>query len=298
MKTLGPAGEDVFTPMSCITVPVSELGTFLKIDDTALVDVLVDLWDGQLTKWGHSTKTAGSIEIKNPWLNIIGCTTPSWLKAHFPEHLIGGGLTSRIVFVFGDTKRSLIAYPDEIINGKDYHDFEVKLKSDLLEISKLQGEYRLSSDARAWGHDWYKKHWTGDRPLYMASDRYGGYHSRKQTHIHKLAIVLSAARDDSRTIQKEHLVEAEQILNSSEKHMLRVFESIGMVDEARHVAELAAYVRAHEFLTSDQLYGLVRNIMSVKDFEESIKAAVRGGLLNVETRNGVKGVVPNKPTKH
>ena len=38
--------------MSCLTIQVSELGTFLKIEDGALVDVLVDLWDGQLSDLG------------------------------------------------------------------------------------------------------------------------------------------------------------------------------------------------------------------------------------------------------
>jgi uncharacterized protein (DUF2126 family) len=69
------------------------------------------------------------------------------------------------------------------------------------------------------------------------------------------------------------------------------------VDEARHVAELASYVKAHSFLTSDHLYKLVQNVMSLKDFEESLKAAIRGGLLSVEVRTinntVVRGVVPN-----
>jgi hypothetical protein len=132
----------------------------------------------------------------------------------------------------------------------------------------------------------------------MASDRYGGYHARKQTHIHKLAIILAAARSDRLVIEKEYLEEADALLESSEKHMIRVFESIGMVPEARHVTELASYVKAHAFLTSDQLYRLVQNIMSLKDFEEAIKSAVKGGLLSVEVRtiNGVsqRGVVPTK----
>jgi hypothetical protein len=297
MKITNAQGQEEFIPMSCITVPVSELGTFLKIDDTALVDVLVDLWDGQLTRWGHATKTSGTVDIRNPWLNIIACTTPAWLKANFPDHLIGAGLTSRIVFVFGDTKRSLIPYPDEVITATDYYDYEKKLKDDLLQISNLQGEYKLSPAARAWGHDWYTKHWTGARPIYMASDRYGGYHSRKQTHIHKLAMVLAAAQSDKLIIEKSYLEEADGILESSEKHMIKVFESIGMVDEARHVAELASYVKAHTFLTSDHLYKLVQNVMSLKDFEESLKAAIRGGLLSVEVRTvnntAVRGVVSN-----
>lgn len=287
-------GNQVLIPMSCLTIPVSELGTFLKIDDASLIDVLVDLWDGQLTQWGHSTKTSGTTEIKNPWLNIIGCTTPSWLKAHFPEHLIGGGLTSRIVFVFGETKRKLSAYPDEFIADADYRSMEAKLVEDLKEIASLKGSYSISSEARAWGHKWYADHWKTERPSHMASDRYGGYLARKQTHIHKLAIVLAAAQSSTMVIEKNHLEEASMLLESTEPHMLKVFESIGVVEEAKNMTELVAYVNAHSFVTSDQLWKLVMNIMSQKEFNEAMVGACRAGILVVEKRNGKLGVIPGK----
>jgi hypothetical protein len=295
MKTINAAGDEVFIPMSCLTVPVSELGTLLKIDDSALIDVLVDLWDGQLTSWGHKTRTTGSIEIKNPWLNIIGCTTPAWLRANFPEHLVGGGLTSRVVFVYGDTKRRLIAYPDEMIAGADYARLEAHLIDDLIEISTIQGEFALSPEARKWGHTWYATHWNS-RPPHLASERYGGYLARKQAHMHKLAIVLAAARSNTPLVDEDHLVEAEVILTAVEPHMLRVFESIGVVDEARHMSAIAAFVRAHGFQTSDDLWKLVMNTMSQKEFEEALKAAVRGGVLSVERRSGKLGVTA--PTTH
>ena len=158
-------GSDLFLPMSCLTIPVSELGTFLKIEDSVLVNVLVDMWDGQISTWGHRTKTQGEVEIKNPWLNVIGCTTPSWLKAHFPDNLVGGGLTSRVVFIFGDTKRKLIPYPDEVIHGPHYRDLERRLVEDLTDISHMSGEFIIDSEARTWGRDWYDRHWTEPRPL-------------------------------------------------------------------------------------------------------------------------------------
>lgn len=294
MKMLDENSTEVFIPMSCLTIPVSELGTFLKIDDTALVDVLVDLWDGQLSSWGHKTKTQGATDIKNPWLNIIGCTTPSWLKSHFPEHMIGGGLTSRVIFVYGDAKRKLIPYPDEVTPDAEYRLLESNLVADLKEIAELSGPYTLTQAARAWGHEWYAKHWNGSKPIHLASDRYGGYLSRKQTHIHKLAIVLAAARSGKMFIEAEHLIEAEQLLATAEPHMLKVFESIGIVDEAKHVNELLGFVRAHGFLTSDALYKLVMNTMNQKEFIEAISAAVRGGLLLIEHKAGQRGVVAGK----
>lgn len=286
-----PGEEGKFLPMSCLTVPVSELGTFLKMEDKGLVEVLIDLWDGQLGTWGHRTKTQGKIEIKNPWINLIACTTPSWLKDNFPESVVGGGLVSRILFVYGDRKRKLIPYPDEVIPDREYHALEEDLTHDLQEIASLSGPYLLDSDARAWGREWYERHWAGARPAHLSSERYSGYLSRKQTHMHKLAIVLAAARSDELVLRPEHLIEAEALLETVEPHMLKVFESIGVVDEAKNIRELQSHVKIHGFLTSDELFKLVMNVMSQKDFIEALQAAVRGGLFNITTRDGRKGVV-------
>lgn len=274
-------GEVLFVPMSCLNILVSELGTFLKPQDGALMDVLTDLWDGQISQWGHKTKTTGQIDIKNPWLNVIGCTTPSWLRTNFPEQLIGGGLTSRVVFIYGNSKRRLVPFPDAEIPEAAYYEMEEKLIEDLTEISTLQGEYKLSPEARAWGGTWYGDHWGTDRPTHMASDRYEGYIARKQTHLMKLAMILAASRGNNLIVEKEHIIEAEAILTSTEPYMMKVFESVGMVDEARHVASLMAYVRAHKILTSDELWSLVGQIMNQREFNEAVHAAVRGGVLKV-----------------
>ncbi len=72
--------------------------------------------------------------------------------------------------------------------------------------------------------------------------------------------------------------------------MIKVFESIGVVDEAKHVAELIALVRAHGFLTSEQLWMQVQNVMSQRDFIAALSAAVQGGRFVKTSRDGKKGV--------
>lgn len=291
VKTINPVtGGDMFLPMSCLTIAISELGTFLKLEDPSLSDVLVELWDGQETMFAHKTRTNGATEVKNPWLNIIGCTTPAWLKANFPDHLIGGGLTSRIVFVYGDKKRFLVPYPDELIQGKTYYDLQAALLHDLIEISKMTGPYAMTPEARQWGKDWYAKHWSVV-PSHMASERYQGYIARKQTHLHKLAIICAASRSSVMQITHEHMIEAESILNSTEPHMARVFESVGMVDEARRGGEIASYVKRVGWVSDAELWRLVQNVMNQKEYKEALSAAIKGGSLSVERRNGVLGVV-------
>lgn len=279
---------------SSITIHVRELGTFLKIDDGALVDVLVSMWDGQQDTFSHKTVTSGLTEAKNPWLNIIGCTTPSWLESNFPESMIGGGLTSRIIFIYEDTKRELIAYPDEVIRDAEYYDFEKKLVEDLQDIALLAGPYTLHADARVWGHQWYKTLWSS-RPLHMASERYSGYLARKQTHVHKLAIILASAKRADMIIFKEDLVEADLLLTSVEPHMLKVFESIGLVDEAKFVAAVVNFVKAYQWITADDLWNRCMNVMEKRDFINALKIGIESGILGKETKNGKLGIIVGAP---
>lgn len=281
--------------MSCLTISISELGTFLRTDDSQLVSFLTRMWDGQKEPFKHKTKTSGEIDVENPWLNVIGATTPSWMRNNFSENLVGEGLTSRVVFVYAEEKRHFVAYPSKLVKSADYNDVENKLVEDLKEIAKLAGPYVLTSEAEAWGEIWYKKHYT-TRAAHLASDRFAGYVARKQTHLHKLAMVLAASKRQKLVIEKEDLEEADQILGETEKSMLKVFESVGLVDEARHVASLQAFVRGYGFLPADELRRLTQTTMSERDFKQALRIAVEGGLLQIIEQNGKRGLVQAKRT--
>lgn len=292
VEYLDPSGIKARIGMSCLTVSVSELGTFLRVDDDQLMSFLIRMWEGQIDKFRHETKSSGKIEVDNPWLNVIGATTPSWLKANFPESMIGGGLTSRIVFVYGEQKRQLIPYPDEVIPDAEYRELHRKLLEDLTAISKLSGPYILSPFARQWGRAWYADHNNPDlRPTHLASDRYGGYLARKQTHLHKFAIILAAAKRDTLVIEEDDLKEANDIITDIESDMIRVFESIGLVQERTHVTEIISICRFNGWMTSGALWAKAMNNMSLKDFHEAVRAAIHGNLIKVVKQNGVDGVV-------
>jgi len=275
--------------MSPLTCSISELGTFLRPDDKALVSFLTDVWDGKERPFRHTTRTAGEIKIENPWLNVIAATTPSWLQENFPVSLLSEGIGSRIVFVYGEAKRHFTAYPSRQIKAADFHDMESKLGDDLNHMAQFVGPIELTDDAYKWGDQWYQKHHSTSS-VHMASGRFGGYLARKQTHMHKLAMVLSVAQRDDLTIHVKDLQEAEQILTDAEKSMIRVFESVGVVDEAKHIAEILSFVRAHGWLTAKQLYALCHNIMMERDFKLALRQAIDGDSLMVVSQNGIKGV--------
>lgn len=286
------AGLKERVPQSALTIQVSELGTFLNVENDQLISFMIRMWEGQLEKFRHDTIANGNVEIDNPWLNFIAATTPAWLRENFPEGMIGGGLTSRIVFVYGDRKRGLIPYPDEIIAPTEYSDMQRKLVEDLAQISRLAGPYALSPFAREWGRAWYADHNNPDlRPSHLSSDRYGGYLSRKQTHLHKFAIILAASKRNTLIIEEDDLKEAEQIMTDTEKDMIRVFEAIGATDQNRHVETIVSAVRFVGFLTAKGLWGRCMTSMTLKDFEEAVRAAIHARKLEYTTQNGAQGVV-------
>ncbi len=279
-------GNNKTLPISCLSVPVGELGTFLRPEDSQFMDVLTSMWDGQLEDWGRGTKQDGELTIKNPWLNIIGCTTPSWLKMNFPEHMIGGGLASRIIFVYAEQKKHFVAYPSQIIDGKDHQDLGEFLAADLKEIAQLKGEFNLTKDAYEWGGKWYQKLYT-KRPSHLANDRYDGYVARKQGHLHKLAMIISAARGDSMLIDVPHLETADLLLKEAELDMNKVFSSIGGSDEGLRLDAICSILAVQGKLSNQDLWKQLLSRMSQQQYTDAIASGAASGKLKVSRSMGM-----------
>lgn len=283
--------EGSMEEMSCITCPIGELGTFLDFNDGKLIDILTGLWDGQRSSFEHKTKTTGSILINNPWINIIGGTTPAWLRKNVPEESIGGGFASRVIFIFGDKKRKLVPYPSLVGEHKEYVRLREDLVHDLRLIGEMLGEMYLSPEAVEWGIEWYKELWHGDRDVNLASARYDGYISRKQTHVHKLAMVISAAESQDQIITLEHLQKAATLVTETEKDMIRVFESIGVAPTSQNMHEILSFLdtyRKQKQAASQQTvlrYAL--QIMSQQDFSEAIDSCVKAGYIELRQADNV-----------
>ncbi len=277
-------------PMSPITILSSEFGTFLNPQDREMVDVLVDLWDGQVGTFEKRTKTCGEDAIVNPWINIVACTTPHWIADNFPEYMIGGGFVSRTIFVYGDKKRHFCAYLDDAI-PKGFKQRQADLVHDLRDMAKnCKGEVKLSAEAKAWGTDWYERLYT-ERPPELASERVASYLARKQTHMHKLAIILTVAQSNSLIIEKEHLQAADAILSENEKFLPKVFEKIGddSVQKANNIVNL---LRANGPLTPDQAYSKLFYNMSFNQFKEGLESAVKAQLVTRKVEDGKVLLIP------
>lgn len=266
--------------MSAITLESSEFGNLLDPSDKDMVDLLVSLWDGKPGVFKKRTKNSGNDDIENPWINLIACTTPSWIAGNFPEYMIGGGFTSRCLFVYAEEKAKLVAYPYLEV-PENLQKVEDSLVEDLTAISCLKGAYQLSPAAISWGKDWYEKHFS-QKPANLDDDRFGGYLARKQTHIHKLAMVLAASSSDQMVITDELLSLSNTMVTDLEPDMSMVFAKIGKTDASFYADRLVQYVAKRGRAPYTEVYRYVHSqFPSARDFEDVIAGCVKAGLLAI-----------------
>lgn len=273
-------GSEEYHTMSAITILSSEFGNFLNPHDREMVDVMVSLWDGQIGAFHKRTKTAGADVIENPWINVLACTTPDWIAGNFPEYMIGGGFTSRCVFVYSEKKRSLVAYPGltDPMDDERFRDVQNRLIQDLGHMANtMMGEYQLSLEARALGESWYEEHY--ERLKTFTGDKMAGYAARKQTHVHKLAMVLAAAESDKLVIEKDHLAGAIRIVGALEADMPKVFSNIGLDTKQKEISGISHVVWTQGKVRESKLYQLVWNKMSVKEFQTIMEGAMYSGFV-------------------
>lgn len=263
--------------MSPITIESSEFGNLLNPQDKEMVDLLVSLWDGKQGSFEKRTKMSGNDSVENPWINLIACTTPSWIAGNFPEYMIGGGFTSRCLFIYAEEKEKYVAYPGLVV-PKDLKHTESRLVQDLEHIAiNLAGEYRLTTEAIAWGEAWYRQHYE-NRPPNLDDDRFGGYIARKQTHIHKLAMILAAAQSDRMVIERDHLTVANEMVTDLEQDMPQVFSKIGRSDVSLQTDRFLSFLRKRGTVEYKEAYRYIHAYFpSAKDYEDVLAGLIKAG---------------------
>jgi len=270
-----------YISMSPLNLIASELGNLIDPRNREMVNLFIDLWDGrkQLDK---QTKMSGNDLVDGPWINMLGCTTPHWIADNMPSTTVGGGFTSRCIFVYADQKERFIAFPKynfPVDTGKIRDD----LQHDLEYIAtKLVGEYEPTPEGRAWVEQWYEALWT-KKPEHLEDDRLEGYIARRQTHLMKTAMILAASQRDELILTKEDFQLADTMLYSIEGEIDKVFSRIGRTEDSLQAERFIQFVQKKGKVSYQEAYKSIHTYFSdFKDFEGILSGAIRSGYISMQ----------------
>lgn len=268
-----------------LTISSGEFESFLgdKKDNARMLVVLTDLFDCKKKPFRTRTRHSGSNEIPNPYLNLLAATTPESLANSLPSTAIGGGLTSRIIFIWAEGKRKKVDVPEEPPPSiKD------SLVKDLAVISRIAGAYTFSPAGRKWWADFYQRYEENDPKRICKDPAFRGWYSRKPLFILKLATICTAAKTSSMFVEPDILDSALVILEEAEATMTRTFTAVGRSTVTADVDMVRTIIKGHKYISENTLLQMVWRDIDSKKFDTVIHTILRSGEIK-RTYQGPKG---------
>lgn len=221
---------------SSLTVFSKEFTVFLGYHNRELMAALCDWYDCD-RKWVYETISRKREEINGVWVNLIAGTTPDLIRSSLPIESIGGGLTSRIIFVFEEKQAKLVALPTETNYERSLFQ---NLVQDLEKISLLSGTFTWTDGfAKLWDKFC---HLAVDNPPFV-DPKFDGYNGRRRVHLMKLSMIHSISRGRNELLLEEaNLNEAMNTLTEVEGKMNLVFKGVGKSDIADIVHRATSFL--------------------------------------------------------
>lgn len=269
---------------SSLTVFSTELAVFIKAKDDGLISALTNWFDCE-DPWRYETKNSGTFSIDGVWLNLIGATTPELLRVMLPESAIGGGLTSRIIFIYASKKGKISPWV-EVTPEKQK--LEQKLLRELEDIRDMTGQFNYTKDYKDAYIEWYID--SEKNPPYI-DYHFEPYLTRRALHIRKVSMIMSASRSRDMLLTVEDFERAKAALLEAESRMCNVYRAYGRSDLAELFSRVMALILVRDRISFDEILRRFYRDATVDELSTMIDTLQQMGELKVSfvvDKNGNK----------
>jgi len=261
---------------SSMSIISKEFESFLgqKGENTKMVVFLTDLYDANELPSKYRTKSSGNSTIPSVFVNMQAATTPDSLSSCLPASAVGGGLTSRILFIWSTIKAKKVTRPEltpRIIELKDY------LIHDLSVISRIAGPYEFSPECFQIWDKWYHAYDETSNKRICPDPSFNGWYSRKPNTIQKVAQAVAAAKSSNMVLEWDIFEKAMELIEEVEHGMIKTFSSIGKSDIAPEVDKIITIVKQYKIISEKHLLQMVWRDVDFTKFENIMNTVVKGG---------------------
>lgn len=269
---------------SSINVMSKELESFVgnKKENHRMLALLTDTFDCEELPFKYRTKNSGSNIVPSIFVNLIAATTPTGLLNCFSNAAVGGGLTSRVVFVWSGTKFKKVTYPEETPEMKI---LKKALLGDLFEISRLVGSYTFTPDARQFWHEWYQSYDEFSVNRICKEKAFDGWYARKPLYIQKVAMLCSVSENSKLVLEIRHFERAIKLIEDTEQPMGYVFAGMGKSSLAVEIAKIKEVLANKKVMKRIDLFAQFWPDLKPSEFQEVLDSLTQLGLIRVETRS-------------
>lgn len=218
-----------------------ELSVFLGAKNVEFLAWLTNWYDSR-SDWTYQTKGGGTDKILGVCFNLLASTAPDWIPSILPQEAIGGGWTSRTVFVAEERKRQTISNPNLYVSNEKLRDSQLY---DLEQIKTLAGGVEFDSEGLRLYEEWYvaedRKSAAGNPAI--LDPTFAGYCSRRATHIKKIAMAYAASESNEPIITAGVFKRALATLQAAEKRMGTVFHGLGKAKFAQATQDILSLIQ-------------------------------------------------------
>lgn len=235
--------------------------------------------------WEYKTKNSGTSPMEGVCINLFAGTTPKNIISALPPEAIGSGFSSRIMFVYADKKSQIVMNP--AWTTTEYALFK-KLTEQLKEITKISGEFKPTD---AWWARYEQVYLEQEATPPLTDPRFESYLCRRQAHLVKVSMAMSASRGHDLELNEEDFERAFDLLSRTEERMERVFQGFGRNPSGDIRYTVAERVRTLREIPFFDLYNLFADDASMDSFKDTIAVLSGTKFLRLEPRNGTLWII-------
>ena len=265
----------------------TELGVFLSKDalSRGVTSILNDLYDSPDGDWVYHTKGGGKQVLVSPTLGMIAATTKSEVGDIIPDAAVGGGFTSRIIFVYQDKPSKIHLFNPETEDGVEVAetqgdlDMRVNLIADLNTVKdEVMGYVKFTKGAKDVAMDWY----SGEMRQ-VRDEKLDGYYGRKHDIMFKVATLLSISEASDLVIRDTHITQALENLEENEKNLGSIIDSVVSTKVGSIIEKVHAVIKRRGTIThsdllqkcwrlanSQEMAIIIKTLLESKEIEEVI----------------------------
>ena len=274
---------------SSLTIFSPELVVFLGYNNLQLISDLTDWYDCR-DSWEYRTKNSGVNVINGVYVNLLGATTPDLIRSSLPQDAVGGGLSSRMIFVSEWEKSKVVPFP--FLSDKDVETYE-NLKHDLEEIYQLRGGFKITDGFKKAWYTWYTH--AEKNPPFRDNPKFEGYVNRRGNHVLKLCMILSASESSDMVLNSSVIERAIATLEEVEKKMPSVFFGHGTSvnsDLTGRVLQTVSAMGEKGIHVNQLMRTYIGYVGSAEDLTDIIKKLVIAGYIHFDKEKQV--ITPNE----